>query len=598
MEHQSIIGNCQYSALVGADGNVSWMCWPRFDSSFLFGNLVDRKRGGDFSVQPAAGGLGAQSYLTNTNVLRTRFSGPDGVFDVIDFAPRFFQHDRYYKPTMLIRVIDPVEGQPLIKVTCRPTKDYGAQALTATVGSNHIAYQGGEAPVRLTTDLSLTRIAEERPFVLNRRHYLVLTWGTPLEASLRSTCEDFLDRTVMYWRRWVKHCHLPEAYQRPVVRSALVLKLHQFEDTGAIIAATTSSIPEAPASERNWDYRYCWLRDAYFTVQALMRLSHFDELEGFERFLSDVLRASPGHVQPLYGIAGEQEITERTIDHLSGFQGCAPFRVGNAAYTQIQNDVYGQALIALAPLFTDIRFTDDGSQHAQDLLEALVEGIAASLDLEDAGIWEFRGSKRKHAFTMLMQWAGATAAAKAATGLGRKALLEKATSLASQARERMFAQFWNKELGTFTIAEGSHDLDASMLMAVNLGFLHPDDPRAKSTVNAIVSGLKTESGMLQRYRCEDDFGETTSCFTVCSLWAAEALARVGQLEEARAMFELVLSYQNATGLLSEDVEPDSGEQWGNFPQTYSHVGLINAAFALQTASESHMSAEQKVDSAP
>ena len=581
-----IIGNCQYSALVSTHGEISWLCWPRFDSNFVFGSLVYDGKGGSFRVAPARSDAeGHQEYVVNSNVLRTRFESEDGAFEIIDFAPRFHHHDRYFKPTMLVRVLVPLRGEPLVRVTCTPRADNGAVALQPTLWSNHINFVGGPEQLRLTTDLSLTCLSEGRAFSLSRRRYMVLTWGSPLEAPLRSTCEDFLFRTIEYWRRWVKHCHLPPLYQKEVIRSALALKLHQFEDTGAVIAATTTSIPEAPGSERNWDYRYCWVRDAFFTVQALQTLSHFEELEGFESFLKDVVRRSNGTLQPVYAVSGETELTERSLSELSGYRQHAPVRFGNDAFRQSQHDVYGQALMALQPLFTDVRFLDDANPVNIDIILTLLDSIERTFDSPDAGIWEFRGIERQHAFTKLMHWAGARAAARMARSAGLVATEHKAQTLENRARTWLDRIGHNDELGTLSIAPGVAEPDASLLLAVNLGLYDPKDPRAAALVDVVKSKLSSHRGLIRRYAFDDGMGAATTCFTVCSFWFVEALARIGRRSEAKDVFELVLKHANHLGLFSEDVDVDSGELWGNFPQTYTHVGLIGAAFALGSDDE-------------
>jgi GH15 family glucan-1,4-alpha-glucosidase len=581
-----IIGNCQYSALISRMGDVVWLCWPRFDSSFVFGSLLDEERGGRYSIRPAGDQFTTtQSYLPNTNVLRTRFEAHDGAFDILDFAPRFHQHDRYFRPTMLIRILVPLRGAPLVKVVCRPTWNYGAHGLKCSVGSNHLEFDGGPAPIRLTSDVSLTHIVEGRPFSLSRRQYLALTWGQPLEAPLTQTCEDFLARTTAYWQRWVKHCHLPAIRQREVIRSALVLKLHQFEDTGAIIAAATTSLPEAPQSSRTWDYRYCWLRDAYFTVSALRRLSHFEELEGFERFLRDVTRTSSGRLQPVYTISGEADLREQELTPLDGYLGHKPVRIGNGAYLQTQHDVYGQALMALQPLFTDIRFTSGATPQSLDIIPMLLTAVEGAFGRPDAGIWEFRGCERIHTFSMLMHWAGARAAGHIAAESAVRQLRDRAKDIESRARAWIEQHAWNDALGALQISPDVPDLDAALLLAINLGFFKPSDPRAARMVDSIQRSLGSERGLLRRYRLDDGLGPAASCFTVCSFWLAEAMARVGRLEDGCKLFDTVMEHANHLGLLSEDIDVETGRLWGNFPQTYSHVGLINAAFALEREME-------------
>lgn len=576
-----IIGNCQFNALVDKYGNIPWLCWPRFDSSFVFGSLLDEEKGGVFRVCPKDGQEGTQSYITNTNVLRTKFETSSGAFEIIDFAPRFFQHDRYFKPTMLVRIVRPISGAPLVQVKCRPTYNYGRETLKSEFGSNHIQFDTGDQGLRLTTNASLTMVSESLPFVLDSPIYLCLTWGRPLESTIGSTCEDFLERTILYWQRWVKHCYLPLEYQSEVIRSALVLKLHQFEDTGAIIASTTTSLPEAKGTTRNWDYRYCWLRDALFSLLALQRLTQFEEMEKFVGYLRNIVYLQEDKLQPVYSVSGEAKLTEYIAEHLVGYKGHRPVRVGNQAYEHDQHDVYGEMIMAISQLFLDKRFVDGRRLAPNILLERLIDKIEVFLDKPDAGIWEFRGTEQLHTFTMLMHWAGARKAAEIAKTISSPELETRVKKILESSEEIMRDKCFDKELGCFVQASGRKEMDASLLMLINLGFLKAGDVIAERQIDCIARELcANENGLLHRYKHQDDFGSTENAFTVCSFWMAEAYARLGRMDEARKLFEVLLEGSNDLGLYSEDLDPCTMEQWGNFPQTYSHVGLINAAFAI------------------
>jgi GH15 family glucan-1,4-alpha-glucosidase len=577
-----IIGNCAYSALV-KDGSVEWMCWPRPDSSFVFGPLLDREKGGAFAVEGVDATEVRQEYLENSNVLRTVFSGPSGVFEVYDFAPRFLLYDRYFKPPMLIRVMRVLSGEPRAIVRCRPTYDYGLLEPTTWAASNHIEYRGFPTPVRLTTNVPLAYIQDERPFLVERDRHLVLTWGQPLEAGLEDTAERFLERTLDYWRRWVKGTRVPRDYQAEVIRSALALKLHQYEDTGALLAATTTSIPEHPGSGRNWDYRYCWLRDAYFTLNALERLGHSEEMERFLEYLRNLAEEREGVLQPAYRINGSPSAPERELDHLDGFRGEKPVRVGNQAFEHVQNDVYGEMVLAISRLFVDKRFVGAvPPRTALDTVEGLVSQIEARLEEPDAGPWEFRDRTRLHTFTVLAHWAGARRAVEVAEALGADELAARAREIEARAAEILETRCWDDEVGALTQVAGEPQLDAVNLLAIHLGFFEPDDQRAASHVDAIRDALAVDGGygLLRRYATRDDFGHMEAAFLVCTFWLVEALALLDRTEEARDLFERLLTMSNGLGLYSEDILPDTLEQTGNFPQTYSHVGLINAAFRL------------------
>ena len=576
----AIIGNCSYNALL-KEGSVEWLCWPRPDSSFVFGPLLDREQGGIFAIEGVDATEIEQGYVENTNVLRTVFRGEGGVFELVDFAPRFSLYDRFFKPSMLVRILRPLSGEPRARIRCRPTYEYGLDDIGYWRASNHIAFTGFPVPVRLTTNVPLTYVEDERPFLLEQDRHLVLTWGEPLEAGLEDTAERFLERTLDYWRRWVKGTRVPRDYQREVVRSALALKLHQYEDTGALLAATTTSLPEYPGSGRTWDYRFCWLRDAYFTLNAFERLGHSEEMERFLEYLRNLCEERAGVLQPAYRINGDSAADERILEHLAGFDGEGPVRIGNQAFEHVQNDVYGEMVLAVSRLFLDARFVGEVPPNtAVEMVGSLVSQMDARLEEPDAGLWEFRGKTRLHSFSVLMHWAGARRAAEVADALESPELAAQARAVEKRAGELLDTRCWNDEIGALTQVAGEPQLDAALLLAVHLGFLAPEDPRATRHVEAIRRSLSVDGGLLRRYTAPDDFGDTEAAFTVCTFWLVEALALLGQTDEARELFDRLLGLDNGLGLYSEDLLPDTLEQSGNFPQTYSHVGLINAAFKL------------------
>ena len=575
-----IIGNCSYNALL-SDGSVEWLCWPRPDSSFVFGPLLDRERGGAFTVEGVDADDVRQEYVENTNVLRTVFSGPNGAFELLDFAPRFALYDRFFKPSMLVRILRPLSGEPRARVRCRPTYEYGLAEIASWRASNHIEYSGFPTPVRLTTNVPLTYVEDERPFLVDDDQHLVLTWGEPLEAGLEETAERFLERTLDYWRRWVKGTRVPRDYQSEVIRSALALKLHQYEDTGALLAATTTSLPEHPGSGRTWDYRFCWLRDAYFTLNAFERLGHSEEMERFLEYLRNIAEEGEGVLQPAYRINGAADAAERELEHLSGYNGDGPVRIGNQAFEHVQNDVYGEMVLAVSRLFLDTRFVGEiPPQTAVGIVQDLLDQMEARLEEPDAGLWEFRERTRLHSFSVLMHWAGARRAVEVAEALDAEELAARARDVERRAGELLDTRCWNDEVGALTQVAGGSELDAALLLAVHLGYLESNDPRATSHVDAIRARLSVDGGLLRRYSAPDDFGTPHAAFTVCTFWLVEALAILGRTDEARELFEYLLSLHNGLGLYSEDILPDTLEQSGNFPQTYSHVGLINAAFRL------------------
>ncbi len=579
----ALIGNCAYQALLDESARVVFLCWPRFDSSFVFGSLLDSVKGGEFSILPSDPDAAIrQGYLPNTNVLRTVFDAPSGSYEVTDFAPRFLQYERSFKPTMLVRRVRPLAGNPRVRVTCNPVYDYGRLVPGVHSASNHIQWSIPDAQLRLTTNVPLSYVRESRSFALEGDSYFVLTWGQPLEAALAETCESFLGRTRRYWESWVKHTALPGCFQEAVVRSALVLKLHQFEDTGAITAAATTGLPEYPGSGRTWDYRYCWIRDSYFTLRAMRRLGHFEEFEAFASFIKNRAEDSPDHIQPVFGISGEKELTEVVLDHLAGYRGEGPVRAGNDAFRQVQNDVYGEMIAAIAPLYLDIRFQPERFERSEPLIRRLVKASAATLETPDAGIWEYRGEQRIHTFSLLMHWVAGVVGARVAARLDDYDLEQSARELGERARALIEERCLRPDAGFYGDSTTTDNADASLLMMVNLGFLERTHPHAETHVRTLASRLSVAGSLMRRYQHFDGIGDTHATFTVCGFWLAEALARLGHTDEARACCAQLLTHASPLGLFSEDLDPVTGEQWGNFPQTYSHVGLINAAFAISS----------------
>lgn len=573
-----IIGNCAFIAHVNKDTNISWLCWPRFDSSFVFGSLLDKQKGGHFSILPEGEYVSTQRYIENTNVLTTEVECSDGKYRITDFAPRFQLYERYFRPLMLIRKIEPIVGYPRIKVACTPVGEYGAKQLTSVQGSNHIEFIGLERPLRLTTNVSINHILNEQYLVLNEPKYLVLTYGLPLEAPLITTAEDFLMRTVSYWRGWIKNTGIGNMYQQQVIRSSLALKIHQYEDTGAIIAASTTSLPEYDGSGRCWDYRFCWLRDAYYILNAFNNIGHFEEAEQYFHYIANLTVRSDGRYNPLYKITGTADFDEKIMD-LDGYRGNKPVRVGNQAVEHIQNDTYGQVLLSLLPLYIDRRFIFEERHDSSKWISNILEKIERTIDEPDAGIWEFRHFAQHHCYTNLFQWAGCQAAIKMARHIGDEKLLEMAGRLRDKAAEKIEACYDEKR-GVYTQAVGVEALDASTLQLIMMHYLDPNSERARNHLKAVEQELRADHGLFYRYLHADDFGKPRTTFLITAFWYVEALACVGRIEEAIEHFNSLLKFTNHLGLLSEDVDATDGSQWGNFPQAYSHVGLMNAAYRI------------------
>jgi pentatricopeptide repeat protein len=585
-----VIGNCQIGALIDRWGRNVWTCMPRLDGDPVFCGLLSGERlqdsSGVFAVELKDAERAGQRYIHNTAVLETIVHDAHGAaVRIVDFCPRFRLYGRNYRPVMLVRMIEPVADHPVVTVRLRPLTGYGESAPERTAGSNHINFRCGDFTLRLTTDASLSAVLEERPFVLRDRLTFVLGPDEPVTEAVGSLAHRFLEETQRYWVAWSRGLAIPFEWQEAVIRAAITLKLCTFEDTGAVIAAMTTSIPEAAGSGRNWDYRYCWLRDSYFTIKALNRLGATRTMESYIRFIANIVAGSDAKpLQPLYGISGAPILEERTITTLPGYRCMGPVRVGNEAYVQRQNDVYGAVILAATQAFFDTRLARPGDRTMFEQLETAGERCLALYDQPDAGIWEFRNHESVHTFSSVMCWAGAHYLAKIATRLGLSGRAHHWQQEADRMHGRICRESWNEKAGSFASTWGTDALDASVLLLADLGFVAASDARFRSTVTAVGRRL-VHNGYAFRYRTEDDFGRPENAFNICTFWYINALASIGEFTEARRLFERMLERRNSLGLLSEDLDPDTGELWGNFPQAYSLVGIINAAVRLSRSWE-------------
>lgn len=575
-----VIGNGNFGALIDRRASIVWACLPSFDGDPTFCALLDPcLEGGEFAVEIEGFSHSEQAYLANTAVLRTVLhDSRGGAVEIVDFAPRWTQNGRIFRPLSVIRRIAVVSGAPRIRILARPLADWGARVPESTSGSHHIRWTLPSLVLRLTTDVSVRLIRDGLWFTPHERCNLILGPDEPLERSIVGYAEEALAQTTAHWRSWVRQLSILFEWQEAVIRSAITLKLSQYEETGAILAAMTTSIPEAPHSGRTWDYRYCWLRDAAFVVRALNRLGATHTMEGFLRYIFNLV-SDDGGMQPLYGIGFETRVDEELVESLAGYRGMGPVRRGNLAWQQRQHDVYGSVVLAAIQLFFDRRLTSVVGVDVFARLERLGEKAFELHATPDSGLWEFRGRAEIHTYTAAMCWAACDRLAKIADHL---ALEERASAWRERAaiiRDVTLTRAWRAESQRFSASFESDYLDASLLRLADIGFISPDDPRYVATVEAIERELRRGDGMY-RYRAPDDFGTPETSFTICTFWYIDALAATGRLSEARALFEQVLSHRNHLGLLSEDLTFDGGEAWGNFPQAYSHVGLIIAATRL------------------
>jgi GH15 family glucan-1,4-alpha-glucosidase len=579
-----IVGNANVSALITATGEICWACMPRVDADAVFCSLLREARGeqdfGFLAVELEGMTRSEQEYLPHTPVLVTRlYDGSGGAVEITDFAPRFRQFGRLFCPAQFVRTVRPVAGSPKLRLRVRPASDYGRAPRQTTWGSNHVRYVAPDFVFRLTTDCSITAVLEESRFVLREAFALVLGPDETLLGSVAEVARRFLEQTVDYWQDWVRDLLIPFEWQEEIIRAAITLKLAAYDDTGAIVAAPTTSLPEAAASGRNWDYRYCWLRDAYFVVNALNRLNATRTMERYLGYIINIAARADGVLQPAYRVSGRAEMDEREVPTLPGYRGMGPVRVGNQAFRQVQNDVYGSTVLAATHAFFDRRLGAIGSESLFRQLEPLGEHAVTAHALPDAGLWELRGAARIHTFSSVMCWVACDRLAKIAARLQLPERARYWRAHADRIHAVVCARAWNAKRGSFCATFEGDTLDASLLLLAELGFLRANDPRFAATVAAAERELK-HGDFVFRYTEPDDFGAPANAFIVCTFWYIDALAVLGRRDEARALFEATIARRNRLGLLSEHIDPATGELWGNFPQTYSMVGMINSATRL------------------
>lgn len=585
MYNYGLIGNCQASALVSNLGSIDWLCMPRPDSPPIFGRILDPD-GGYFSIEVEGSASATQSYIPNTNVLITDVTCEDkSQFEIVDFCPRYLQFGRIFRPVALNRVVRPKRGSPRVRVVCHPVVGWEKTKARPIRGNSHVSYDINGEPLRLTSNMPLTYLCDETFFNLKEELCFALTWSFPVREGVVEAVNSSLLQTVDYWKTWVKHCSIPSSYQKETIRSALTLKLHCYEDTGAILAALTTSLPEIPGQERNWDYRFCWLRDAYFVLTAFHNLGHFEEAEQFIRFvlgLAESHKESEDRLRPVYKLDGSLPLPEIVHNNWNGFLHSNPVRSNNQAAEHVQNDVYGEMVLALAPIFFDERFQHLRTAEHERLLNHFGRLCAKNISQPDAGLWEIRNGWQEHSFSNLMCWAGLERISR----IQKLGYLQKMDfDLASSLKKAELAVRNAIVDGSLRNGPTDPSTDSALLHLTTLRF--PDAQAVKGTVYQIakdlsLSGPAGEQGFLYRYRRKDDFGEPDGAFLICSFWLVQALAKIGDVSRAREIMNYTMTAANTLGLFSEHYHPKTRAQHGNFPQAYSHVGQINAAFAVSS----------------
>jgi alpha,alpha-trehalase len=582
----AMIGNCTTAALVTGECSIEWLCLPFFDSPSIFGKILDEDTGGYFKISGVDTIKTYQSYMPHTPILKTVFETKHGVFEVRDYMPRFHlpKGDKYCPPE-IHRNIQVISGTPQIIVEFKPMPNYALAEPIYLFGQQFVevvSQKGDYDNFFLYTNLDTHKVVAGEPIPLKESSFFLLSYYDKLqEVNLEKIYVEY-EKTKSYWLDWVYRTHLPERYREMMVRSTITLKLLTYEKTGAVIAAPTTSLPEIIGKDRNWDYRFCWVRDASMIIDLYARLGHMRLAARYFSFILNRMLLKHENIAVMYGINGERELVEKELSHLQGYGNSRPVRIGNDAYRQTQNDVYGELMETIYAYFQiNPRSEISREEEMWTIVCSLVKYIEDTWKEPDCGIWERRGEKRHYVHSKMMSWVALDRAAKIANFLGRKAYAKHCQESAAAIKEEIIEHGWNQELQTFVMCYGSKEVDASTLLMLHYGFLDRRDPRMISTVRYIYKHL-VRNNFVFRYLEEDDFGLPENAFIVCTFWMINSLYLIGEEQKAREMFDNILRCANPYGLYSEDVEISTRRLTGNFPQGYSHLAFIQTVLLLET----------------
>jgi GH15 family glucan-1,4-alpha-glucosidase len=587
-EH-GVIGNLHTVALIATDGTIDWYCSPSFDSPSMFASLLDAERGGRFVLRPADGGWQPkQLYLPDTNVLITRFLTDGGVGEVQDFMPVGELRDGSHRDRLIRRVLC-VRGRMRFELECAPRFDFGRAEHRAHRHDRGVLFESPGTRVALEADIPVEvrggdarasfelAAGDSATFILEH-----VSGESAMRAHTQDETRELADHTIAYWRRWLAHSRYRGRWRETVHRSALTLKLLTYAPTGAIVAAPTTSLPEVIGGERNWDYRYTWIRDAAFSVYSLLRLGFTEEATAFMEWLTDRLTSmqmeDSGPLQIMYGIDGRREIPELLLDHLEGYRASAPVRVGNGAATQLQLDIYGELVDSI---YLYDKHATPISHGTWDHLQRMVEWVCDNWDQADEGIWETRAGRQQFTYSRLQSWVAVERTLRMAAARGLPTDRPRFEATRDQIYRQIHDRGWDPQRQAFVQHYDTNILDASVLLMPLMKFIAPEDPRWLSTLDAIGTELVSDS-LVYRYNPEaspDGLAGQDGTFSICTFWYVEGMARAGHLDEARLIFEKMLTYANHLGLYAEEIGP-TGEQLGNFPQAFTHLALISAAVNL------------------
>ena len=575
-----IIGNCKSAALINEDSSIDWCCLPQFDSPSVFGKIIDENIGGHFKIECDDDYVIKQTYIKNTAILCTRFESDAHAFEVLDFMPRF-QKDNgsYHAPPELTRVFRHIKGTPTCRIMYHPKLEYALGVTKSHVKKNFIVSIVDDVnydTLFLYSNLNLDAVLGGAEMKITGEHFITISYNEKLSVPTLENSLLAFEKTKVYWLNWCHKTPSFDHYNDHILRSAMTLKLLTFEKTGAVLAAATTSLPETIGEVRNWDYRFCWIRDASMVIKVIAKLGHVQIVKNFIRYIIDLIPDKNEKLQIMYGISGEKILKEETLDHLAGYKGSKPVRVGNAAYVQKQNDIYGILMDVIH--YQMEQFTDKNDEYEElwSIVKSIVWVVKHNWKLADKGIWEFRHEDRHFTFSKLLCWVAADRAIKIAALINEEKSVEKWEALRDEIYVNIMENAWSETKQAFTQSYQSEHLDASVLLMEYYGFIDAKNPKFVKTVKAIEAELMHE-GLLYRYKNKDDFGLPSSSFTVCTFWFINSLYKIGEEEKSKKLFDELLSYSNHLGLFSEDIDFSSKQLLGNFPQAYSHLALIDNA---------------------
>jgi len=579
----AVIGNCKTAALISEKASIDWFCIPDFNSPSAFAKLLDDEIGGSFEILTDQRYAVKQSYIKNTNIVSTVFRSGDDCFELIDFMPRFKTDDStYYNPPELIRYFKYVSGNPTFTIVYNPKLEYAKYNTKIVDEGEYIksfTTEGDYDSMYLYTDLNKKNIVEQKSIQLKEDAYVLLAYDEKILQQSIDRQYLKLQKTKVYWLDWTNHLTSFAAYNNVIMRSALVLKLLSYDNTGAFLAAATTSLPESVGEERNWDYRFCWIRDASMAIKVMSKLGHLNTIRRFMKFIIDIIPDKDEKIQIMYGINREKQLKEEELTHLKGYKNSAPVRIGNAAYLQKQNDIYGVLVDVIYQQFTRFEISLENSESLWTIVRSIVRIVENNWQKPDKGIWEIRTEEKHFTFSKVLCWVAIDRAIKIAKIIRKEKYLKGWQKLSDEIKNNILENAWNNDKRAFTQAYGSEHMDAANLLMASYGFMNAKDERFIQTVKQTEKEL-CFNGLLYRYRNEDDFGLPSSSFTICTFWFINALNSIGERDKAKEMFDQLLQYSNHVGLFSEDLDFETKELLGNFPQAYSHLALIDTAINL------------------